>query len=145
MRTVLAFSRQVQIAAWVPGWYNLDQSIVVGETDDFVLFAELPDLPEIEWLERRPDLVFFNTLMHPGEWVRRRLQVISIRHHQLGDLAAIRTDRFGVYEFTAAGRTYEVEAEEGPGICYDNSIGISDWGVLVEVMEQIAPADPFVR
>ena len=39
MRSVVAFSGRVQIAAWVPGWDNLDQSAAVGATNDFGLYA----------------------------------------------------------------------------------------------------------
>jgi len=39
MRSVVAFSERVQIAAWVPGWDNLDQSAAVGATNDLGLYA----------------------------------------------------------------------------------------------------------
>ena len=39
MRSLLAFSERVQIAAWVPVRDNLDQSAVVGATNDFGLYA----------------------------------------------------------------------------------------------------------
>jgi hypothetical protein len=109
-----------------------------------VVYAEIPDLSDFPWLEEHaPDFVFFNSLLHPDEWAWRRFQVISVRHPQLGSLSAIRTGRFGVYEFvTGMGRTYEVEAEEGPGVCYDTSVSISDWGAVVEVSEDIEQAAP---
>ncbi|MCP3934211.1 MAG: hypothetical protein GY708_02435 [Actinomycetia bacterium] len=127
-------------AVWLPGWYNLDQSIVVGQSNDFVVYTELPDLTHVAWLRQTPDIVFYNSLLQPDSWTRLALKVLSINHPEIGALSAVRTERFGVYEFEAANRTYEVEAEEGPGVCWDTSVSVPSWGVLVEVVEEPAPS-----
>lgn len=130
-------STEARLAAWVPGWYNLDQSVVVNHHDKYAVCATLPDLamwPRLK--DSSPDVVFHNRLWPSDEIVWCWFRVLSIRHPQLGELAAIRTQRFGLYEFeTIDGTTYVVEAEEGPGVCQDSSVLIRRWGVLVEVVE----------
>jgi hypothetical protein len=46
-------------ALWVPAWYELDQSLVAGESADFWFYQQPPsDYPGVESY----DFVFFNQL-----------------------------------------------------------------------------------
>ena len=70
----------------------------------------------------------------------RRCTVAAVAHQSLGSLTRVGTDRFGVYEFELAGRTVlEVEAEEGPGRCWNPEIEIQDWSVLVALTDLSEP------
>jgi hypothetical protein len=124
-----------KLALWVPTWYNLDQTVTSGQSNDYIFFVTIPDLGE-DLQSANIDLVFFNSLMgDPTEWATQRFLVASIRHPELGELEAIRTDQFGSYKFySAAGRMYEVEAEQNPGWCYDPSVTTAYWACTIELM-----------
>jgi len=77
--------------------------------------------------------VFYNTIGAPEGAVRRRITIEAISHPEVGSLKAIRTEQFGIYEFVdVASNVYQVEAEQGPGSCYDHDVKISDWSVRVQ-------------
>ena len=138
--------RETLRAVWTPGWYNLDQSITVGQVQYFYVYKEIPDLSEMKWPPQSDpdplwpsgstDLVFYNTLLKPDAYTKRRLRIDSIEHPELGTLESIATQRFGVYEFRTTTQSLEVEAEERPGRCYDNAVTVEDWSVRVEVTEE---------
>lgn len=131
--TALSESGVAGNSVWVPGWYNLDQSLAVGKADEYWFHASEPN-----WDDDAPaavrggEPVFFNGLFAPGGATVRMVRVDAIHHAQLGQLTSIRTERFGVYEFVdIAGHEFEVEAEQGPGVCYDPEVRIADWSVRV--------------
>ncbi len=97
---------EVVRARWDPGWYNLDQSLAVGQRDSFC-FSRLTT-PE-------PHGLLFHSSMLSGEEEWRDATVVSIRHPMLGDLTSVDTGTFGEYIFRLAdGGSVSVEAEENP-------------------------------
>jgi len=87
-------------AIWKPEWYELDQSLVAGETEDFLLItSESP--------------VKFATGLEKGAF--QRAKIISIDNKELGSI--VRIDTAGLtYKFYAAdGNFIQIEAEETPG------------------------------
>ena len=134
-----ALDEPLVTALWFPGWYNLDREVDVGETDEWCFWND--DVIEPEYRRFRvaglpaPSLYFYNTLLSPDRWHVRRATTHSITHPTLGPLERIGTRRFGTYEFqsVATGTIYEVEAEEGPGVSYDQTVALTDWWVVVEL------------
>src|SRR5688500_1504432 len=97
-------------AAWVPGWYELDQSIQVGMSGEFYFWRVVP-----ESLHVTQSLVFYNALWNPEEMVVASGAITEIRHRELGALRKV--DTIGLdYTFVLAnGMELEVNAEEEPG------------------------------
>jgi len=95
-------------ALWDPGWYNLDQSLKVGQR------AELTFLDEDLAADRGYDLVFANTV--GGRWHHRWATVEGIEHAWFGAVDEVDTSEFGQYTFRFAdGRWVAIEAEQEPG------------------------------
>jgi len=124
-------------ALWLPGWYNLDDNVEVGVTDEwrfwndraamFENWRKNPDVPTVQ-------LCFFNDLSSSTKRHIRRATVRRITHPVIGDLVKVDTSRFGVYEYvTTDGTRYEVEAEEDPGRCWRPEVDIDEWYVIVEL------------
>ncbi|MDB5300808.1 MAG: hypothetical protein JWO87_2471 [Phycisphaerales bacterium] len=121
----------IETAVWFPYWYELDQSISVGQVADFDFFKDPPG--NVAHDGRR---VFYH-----GNWQekyrhlfeKRRLRILGIRHPTLGPIQSI--DTFGMdYTFTMTdGRVRKVEAEGKPGSVYDHPEPIADWRIYVEV------------
>jgi len=49
-----------QTALWVPGWYELDQTLVLGEKQKLWFFQTPPE--DIATVDQTPDFIFFNQL-----------------------------------------------------------------------------------
>jgi hypothetical protein len=121
----------VETAIWYPFWYELDQSIAVGEVAELDFFKEPPANVVSDGLR-----VFYH-----GDWSERCRQlfdrqtkrVLRIRHPQLGMIQAI--DAKGLdYKFTMLdGRVLMVEAEETPGVVYEHRAPMDDWRIFVEM------------
>ena len=143
MASVASTPNALLHAVWDPGWYNLDHSLVVGEADEYWFHTTPPD-----WGDRMPaaaqggEPIFFNSILFPNRASSRTIRVEALHHPELGELTSIKTERFGVYEFTErSGRVLEVEAEQGPGVCYDPEVRIDDWSVRV-VLSDAATSAP---
>ncbi len=91
-------------AIWQPAWYELDQSIKCGTTDDW-------------WLVKKGnDAVRFHTGMQGKEWLWiLNGEIVSITHKTLGAIGEI--DCHGLsYKITlTSGKYIQVDAEEQPG------------------------------
>lgn len=98
------------VAAWVPGWYELDQPLVVGMTAEFSFWRDVPEL-----LRGPEPLVFHNSLRHAGEVLVAWGTIGAIRHPELGEVA--RVDTRGLdYRIVLVDQTeILVNAEEEPG------------------------------
>ncbi|MBM2618412.1 hypothetical protein JIG36_22895 [Actinoplanes sp. LDG1-06] len=96
-------------ARWSPGWYNLDQSLKVGDRGTF---AFLRDLPPPGY-----DVMLANSVGTPTHhWNYWLATVESVHHSHFGALTEVDTRPFGQYTFTLTdGRWVTIEAEEGPG------------------------------
>lgn len=130
----------IQNAIWTPGWYELDQSLVVGDREKFWFFQTPPHsilLPDDE--SQLGELVFFNQLDSDRNCVVRYARIEEIYHPQLGALVQIDTDGLDYIFFSADGREYVVNAEEDPGIAYDSDVDVKDWSVAVKLSDVSEP------
>jgi hypothetical protein len=115
-RSSAAYSAQVIVRAWWdPGWYNLDQSLEVGQRATFVFLRAEPPPDH--------DVVLANDVGIPGydrySW---SATIESIDHHRFGSVVEVDTRLFGQYTFTFGDdRWVTIEAEERPGSVNDAS------------------------
>ncbi len=129
-----------QTAIWTPGWYELDQSLVVGERQKFWFFQTPPDSISYSFPAADScDFVFFNQLDSEKNCTVRYARIANIEHPTLGPLLRIDTDGLDYIFVCADGREVVVNAEEEPGICYDSDIEVSDWSVWVTLAEISEP------
>jgi hypothetical protein len=130
-----------QTALWTPGWYELDQSLVLGERQKFWFFQTPPD--ECQAMAEGVDLVFYNQLDSTKNCSIRYAKIVEMHHAQLGPLLKIDTDGLDYILFPVDGEEIVVNAEEEPGSTYDSGVSVDDWSVIVtlaEVSEPIAKA-----
>ncbi|MEV4517712.1 hypothetical protein AB0K00_53235 [Dactylosporangium sp. NPDC049525] len=104
-------------ARWNPGWYNLDQSLKVGNRATFGFSRAKPPADY--------DVVLAHDMGAPRcDWNSWSATVESIEHDRLGVVAEVDTRPFGQYTFTFGdGRWVTIEAEESPGHVDDASPG----------------------
>lgn len=119
----------VKTALWVPSWYEMDQSLVLGVERRYWFFIEPPF--DLSGWERPIDLVFYNQ-MGTGDGAEIRFATVTeIWHPELGTLDGIDTDGLD-YVFARPGaEPVIVNAEESPGRTEQEDLVIEDWSVLV--------------
>jgi hypothetical protein len=99
-------------ALWAPGWYELDQSLEVGQEGRFWFYQQPPaDLPGVEDY----DLVFFNHVCSAAPCQVRTARVVSIDHSELGSLERIDAQGLDYVFYPANDEAVLVNAEENPG------------------------------
>lgn len=135
----------MKLAAWVPGWYELDQPLEVGLTADFAFWRVVP-----EELAGPEPLVFYNTLWHPEDAVVARGTISRIRHPVLGDVRKVDTRGLDYTITLADGTELLVNAEEEPGKLFEragekwveSSRVVSNWRFVVqfETLSEPRPA-----
>jgi hypothetical protein len=126
-------------AVWKPGWHRLDQSIEVGQRDRFWF--------DVTHGSKNLDqkLAFFNkaSSVETTSEVRNAL-VVAIMHPTFGLLRKVDTAGMD-YVFTASdGRQFIVNAEEDPGMIYDEEIGVNDWKIEVTLSDVSEPLSELV-
>ncbi len=109
------------ILKWTAAWYELDQTIVVGDKAWFYLPSD----------ENKHS--FFSDLYQSNSFIRKRLEIMRITHPLLGDVWGIVTIGLDYTIYLSDGTVLEVNAEEHPGQIYDSSVVIDDWTFDVEV------------
>lgn len=109
------------ILKWTAAWYELDQTIVVGDKAWFYLPSD----------ENKHS--FFSDLYQSNSFIRKRLEIMRITHPLLGDVWGIVTIGLDYTIYLSDGMVLEVNAEEHPGQIYDSSVVIDDWTFDVEV------------
>ncbi|MBQ8959833.1 MAG: hypothetical protein IJ071_01250 [Ruminococcus sp.] len=109
------------ILTWKASWYELDQTIIVGDKDWFYLLSD------------DTDHSFFSDLYQSNSFIRKELRIERITHPILGDVRGIVTIGLDYTIYLADGRVLEVNAEEDPGHIYDPSVVIDNWTFDVEV------------
>lgn len=124
-------------ALWTPGWYELDQTLVIGERQKFWFFHEPP--AECNPFTQAVDLVFFNELDSTKNCEVRYAKVLEIKHPQLGSLLRVDTDGLDYIFFPVEGEEVVVNAEENPGSTYESNVLIEDWSILVSLSEVSEP------
>ena len=130
--------KNLRRALWVPGWYELDQSIAVGQRDRFWFFVE----PPLEVQDASTvDFVFFNQLIAADNCQIRIGTILQIEHPALGTLQRVLAEGLDYSFVRADGDEILVNAEEEPGACLDPRWSISDWSVRVNLSDVSEPLD----
>ena len=127
----------IQNAVWTPGWYELDQSLVVGERQKYWFFQTLPE--DCCEADEPVDLVFYNQLDSTKNCVVRYAKILEMYHPQLGPLLRVDTDGLDYIFYPVEGDEVVVNAEEEPGTTYDRGPEIDDWSVMVKLGEISEP------
>ncbi len=131
-------------ALWTPGWYELDQSLAVGQRQRFWFFETNPPI-EIDGNHANDfDLVFFNQLDSSANCQVRFARIVEIKHKQLGLLSGIDTEGMDYIFVPIDGHEVVVNAEEDPGSTYDCNLEIDDWSVVVTLSDVSEPVGKIV-
>ena len=104
---------------WTAEWYELDQTIIVGDEDYF-------------YLHKRKNS-FSNDFgsTHDREV---HMKITEISHKDLGNIKGIDTEGLAYKIYLMDGRVLEVDAEESIGeIFYPEGIEVKNWTFTVEV------------
>lgn len=125
-----------QKALWTPRWYELDQSLVVGQRQRFWFYIN----PPLERVEETFDLVFFNQMTSTANSQIRYARVVDIEHPEFGPLQRVDSDGLDYIFYPVSGNEVVVNAEEDPGaVCDDSELRIKDWSVTVTLNDVSHP------
>lgn len=109
------------ILKWTAAWYELDQTIIVGDKDWFYLPSD------------ENNHSFFNELFQSNSFIRKKLLIEKISHPILDGVRGIVAIGLDYTIYLTDGKVLEVNAEEEPGQIYNSSLVIDDWTFDVEV------------
>ena len=129
-------------ATWIPGWYELDQTLSVGERQKLWFFHTPPeelDADSAGTNGETPDFVFFNQLDSTTNCQVRFAKVVEMVHPVLGPLSKIDTDGCDYIFVPVDGEQVVVNAEENPGNVYDEQVKIDQWSVFVKLEDVSEP------
>ena len=132
-------------AAWIPGWYGLDQPLAIGVTDEFAFWQVVPD--EISTTDR---LVFYNSLWKPEAALIGVGTIAAIKNPELGEIREVDVRQGLDYAIHLAdGTILNIDAEQEPGRLYEPYSGwssriVTDWRCVVdfESLSALRPAEP---
>jgi hypothetical protein len=133
------------IAAWVPGWYELDPPLEVGQTGEFAFWHVVPD-----HLRGPEPMVIYNTLWRPEDAVVARGTITALRHPELGEIQKVDTRGLDYTITMSDGTQLLINAEEEPGQAYERVGGewvrssrvITTWRFVLEfaALSELRPA-----
>ena len=127
----------IQNALWTPGWYELDQTLVIGERQKFWFFQAPPE--DCQTLGENVDLVFYNQLDSTKNCSVRYAKIVEMHHPQLGQLLRVDTDGLDYIFVPVEGDEIVVNAEEDPGSTYEAGVEVDNWSVFVQLTEVSEP------
>lgn len=105
---------------WKPDWYELDQSIVVGDIDLFYLTKDNP--------------YFASGLLSSGNYdCEIKAEILKITHPELGVIRGIITIGLDYSIYLSDGNIIIVNAEETPGEIYGSQYVVSGWSFDVQI------------
>jgi hypothetical protein len=135
----------LQTALWSPGWYELDQTLVLGERKKYWFFQD-PPARRGDMAHEEADLVFFNQLDSSENCFVRYARIVEMVHPKLGPLLRIDTDGLDYIFYPVLGEEVVVNAEEAPGTTYNEqaNLMIDDWSVYVKLAEVTEPTGELV-
>lgn len=117
-------------ALWIPAWYELDPSLVVGVTEEFIFHK--PATNEA--------LIFYSGAK--GNPAVKALGTISAIHHNvLGDIESVDAQGLDYTLVLKNGHRLLVNAEEDPGLIYEwideswqpSDMVVVDWQLAVKL------------
>ncbi|MCH5270351.1 MAG: hypothetical protein J1E83_06330 [Lachnospiraceae bacterium] len=117
-RQILSKGEDVVIVRWKPQWYELDQSIVVGDVDLFYLSK---------------DMLYFANGFADDNDCEVKAKVLSINHLELGDIKGIITLGLDYSIYLSNGNIIIVNAEESPGTIENSKYVVREWGFEVQI------------
>ncbi len=106
------------IVKWEPQWYELDQSIVVGDVDFFYLAK---------------DNHYFANGFADNKDCEVKAKILNIRHSELGDVKGIITIGLSYTIYLGDGSVITVNAEEAPGEIENSKLVVTDWTFIVQI------------
>lgn len=106
------------IVRWKPQWYELDQSIVVGDVDLFYLSK---------------DMLYFANDFADANDCEVKAKILSINHLELGDIKGIITIGLDYSIYLSDGNILIVNAEESPGDIENSKYFIREWDFDVQI------------
>ena len=104
---------------WEPYWYELDQSIVIGDIDLFYLTKD--------------NCYFSYGLSSENYECEVKAEILKITHPELGDIKGIITIGLDYSIYLSDGNVIIVNAEENPGKIYDSQYVVSGWSFDVQI------------
>ena len=114
-------------------FYELDQSLTVGEERVFAFFVD-PYLSLVEDMRIYDDMVmvFVNSIGRENTF-RHRCRINSIYHPELGAVISIDTKGLDYTIILENEQKIVLNAEEEPGKVFDGAKQVSDWAFLVDL------------
>ena len=106
------------IVKWKPRWYELDQSIVVGDVDLFYLSKD--------------NLYFANGFAADND-CEVKAKILNINHLELGDIKGIITIGLDYSIYLSDGNIIIVNAEESPGDIENSKHVVREWEFDVQI------------
>lgn len=139
----------VKRALWKPHWYKLDQPIGLGQFSRFAFERE--STATTPWGDPY-DYTFYNrTFSNKRTWSNegilsdeelpqyRFARVLEIVHPVLGSLERVDTGGLDYIFYPLEGAELVVNAEEEPGVAYDDDRAIQDWELSVTLDDVSEP------
>lgn len=125
-------------ALWIPAWYELDPSIVVGVTEQFVFHKPANN-----------ETLRFYSGAKAGDAVKATGAIAAIHHAVLGAIESVDAQGLDYTLVLQDGRRLLVNAQEEPGLLYEwvddswqpSEIGIADWRLEVK-FASLSPLSP---
>ncbi len=104
---------------WEPFWYDLDQTIIVGEENYFYLTTDKKK--------------FASGLSSEDEY-EVIAKIKSINHSELGNVKAIDCNGFNYYIYYGNGKRFTVCSEENPGMIFKGETDeLKNWSFKIEI------------
>ena len=125
-------------ALWIPAWYELDPSIVVGVTEEFVFHKTAAY-----------EALKFYSGAKENDAVKATGTISAIKHNVLGDIESVDAQGLDYTLVLQDGRRLLVNAEENPGLVYEwvddswqpSDMVITDWTLTVQ-FASLSPLTP---
>ena len=125
-------------ALWIPAWYELDPSIVVGVAEEFVFHKTAAN-----------EALKFYSGKEGGDAVKATGTISAIHHSVLGDIESVDAQGLDYTLVLRDGRRLLVNAEENPGLIYEwvddswqpSDMVITDWQLTV-TFAALSPLTP---
>ncbi|VAW72226.1 hypothetical protein MNBD_GAMMA12-1658 [hydrothermal vent metagenome] len=112
---------------YVMDWYELDQSVVVGQVGVFY-FLENSEPPQ-----------FYCGLFSNANSELRSCKIYSIHHPELGQIRELNTKGLDYTITLVNGKSFEVNAEEEPGKVFGFPMQPKDWKFEIDVKFEQRP------
>lgn len=150
-RTETVIPKQIRMAdtftaIWCPSWYDLDQALTVGKSEELLFAVDLSDQEMAEigrWHSNQPDAVFFSGLLHDRSWFGLSAEVLELENSVLGPLRFVRSNGLDYTMGLMSGTEIVVNCEELPGAIWDEksdswqeTTQSNDWTIVARIAQK---------